>query len=80
MIEGCGIAEDSDLRDRIIAFLIASADDLPVQFPLGPLKAAHRDRRAALPDLGLLPLHEHGARMLAARLADPETAGAFGST
>jgi hypothetical protein len=74
MIEGCGIAEDSDLRDRIIAFLIASADDLPVQLPLGLLKAAHRDRRAALPDLGLLPLHEHGARMLAARLADPARA------
>jgi hypothetical protein len=74
MIESCGIADDSDLRDRIVAFLIASADDLPVQLPLGLLKAAHRYRRAALPDLGLLPLHEHGARMLATRLADPARA------
>lgn len=71
MIESCGIAKHAGLRDRMIAFLIANADDLPVQVPLGLLRAAHRDRRDALPDLGLLPLHEHSARMLATRLAAP---------
>jgi 2OG-Fe(II) oxygenase superfamily len=73
-IESCTIAKHTDLRDRMIAFLVANADDLPVQVPLGLLRAAHRDRCEALPDLGLLPLHEHSARMLATSLAEPARA------
>jgi hypothetical protein len=74
MIESCTIVKHSDLRDRMIAFLVANADDLPVQVPLGLLRAAHRDRREALPDLGLFPLHEHSAQMLVTRLAGPARA------
>jgi hypothetical protein len=73
-IESCTIAKHTGLRDRIVAFLATNACDLPVQVPLGLLKAAHRDRREAQPDLGLLPLHEHSARMLATRLAEPARA------
>jgi hypothetical protein len=56
----------------MIAFLVANENHLHMQVSLGLLRAAHRDRREVLPELGLLPLHEHSARMLAARLAAPD--------
>ena len=74
LIKGCAITSQHELRDQILQYLVANPGDLPMQVPLGLLRAAYRDRRNAGQDLGLRPLHTHLVQMLGTRLASPERA------
>lgn len=75
VIESSRIANQPDLNGQVMDFLTTDAADLPLQVPLGLLRAAHRDHRPdALRRLGLRSLHAHCVLALTTALAAPARA------
>ena len=75
IIESGRIANQDGLSRQVIDFLTDEANNVPVQLPLGVLRAACQNHKPdTLPQLGLQPLHRHCRQTFAERLAAPERA------
>jgi len=72
VIESSRATQQPDLSDRVIAFLTADADELPIQVPIGLLRAAKEQHAPTTRNnWGLRPVHAHCLHVVTGRLDEP---------